>query len=198
MKFVLTISLACMMLICQGQKRKTYFPVWSFHQKNAVICGLSLGLWNFSDQPRNTSTNGIRLALIGEGLLVPLIPFSPIPETETLFNEKQKEPFTEKINGLNIAGTGTAGTFIINGISLGLFGQIVSKVNGFSASLLMNYAQIHNGIQIAAINEAYKMKGLQLGIINRSKETKGIQIGFWNVNERRKLPLINWNFRKGR
>ncbi len=39
------------------------------------------------------------------------------------------------------------------------------------------------------------MKGLQIGVVNKAKRLRGIQLGIWNINERRKLPLINWNFR---
>jgi hypothetical protein len=37
------------------------------------------------------------------------------------------------------------------------------------------------------------MRGLQIGIFNASKHTKGVQLGIWNKNEKRKLPIINWN-----
>jgi hypothetical protein len=42
-------------------------------------------------------------------------------------------------------------------------------------------------------NDAYIMRGLQIGIFNTSKHTKGVQLGIWNKNEKRKLPIINWN-----
>ncbi|MEO6668878.1 MAG: hypothetical protein ABIN36_05350 [Ferruginibacter sp.] len=194
MKITLTLLFSFLIILSYGQKTKTYFPVWTFHQKNSNIYGLSVGLWNFSTNPRNTTTNGLRFSLIGEGLIVPLIPSSPVPENDSLFEVRQKTIITEKVNGINISGTGTAGDFVINGISVGVVGQIEHKVTGISAAILMNFAQTHNGIQIAAYNETYKMKGLQIGLLNKSKRTKGIQIGLWNINEKRKLPLINWNF----
>jgi hypothetical protein len=40
------------------------------------------------------------------------------------------------------------------------------------------------------------MSGLQIGIVNKSKNLRGIQIGIWNVNQKRKLPLLNWNFKQ--
>lgn len=40
-----------------------------------------------------------------------------------------------------------------------------------------------------------EFKGLQIGIRNKSDNMKGIQIGLWNVNGKRKLPIINWNFK---
>lgn len=101
----------------------------------------------------------------------------------------------EVINGINISGSGIGGDYVINGISVGFVGHLTRQVNGISASVI-NFSQIHNGIQIAVYNECYKMHGIQIGLENHSKHTRGIQLGFWNVNERRKLPLINWNFRR--
>ena len=40
------------------------------------------------------------------------------------------------------------------------------------------------------------MRGLQIGVVNKSKNLRGIQIGIWNVNQKRRLPLINWNFKR--
>jgi hypothetical protein len=95
-----------------------------------------------------------------------------------------------------LCGTGIAGTYIINGFSIGFVGHLARKTNGISASAL-NFSQIHNGIQFSLfMNECCRMNGMQIGILNKSKQTRGIQIGLWNVNERRKLPLINWNFRR--
>jgi len=74
-------------------------------------------------------------------------------------------------------------------------GQLNAKVNGISAAIMVNYAGVHNGIQVAMFNDTYKTKGIQAGICNKSKHTKGLQIGLWNINERRKLPLLNWNFK---
>jgi hypothetical protein len=67
-----------------------------------------------------------------------------------------------------------------------------------------------NGLQVGFSNNGYKTKGLQIGILgnnadkmngvqisifNKSKKLKGIQIGLWNVNQKRKFPLINWSFK---
>lgn len=193
MKTILTTFLACIFLTAPAQKRKTYFPVWTFQQNNTCINGISAGLWNFKED-RNTVTNGIRIALIGEGMIAPFAPASPSLIEDSAFKNMNTKKFGEKINGINIAATGNLNDYIINGISLGYMGQINSKVNGISAAGFVNYAAIHNGIQVAVfINDAYIMRGLQIGIFNTSKHTKGVQIGVWNKNEKRKLPIINWN-----
>jgi hypothetical protein len=192
------------------------FPIWTFHEKDVNIYGISVGLVSTMDE-RNTNTNGIRLELIGLGILIPMM--SKYPD----FGERR----SERINGLNLSALGTTGNCLTNGISAG-FGQLIYQVNGISLAMFMNLTHIQNGImvscfnvshtmnglqlgfmnfnlgngikvngvQIAVMNESEKMNGLQIGIHNESKNLKGIQIGIWNVNQKRKLPLINWNFKR--
>jgi hypothetical protein len=188
-----------------GQKKKNYFPIWTYHQKNINIHGFAIGLGSLRDDFRHTNTNGFKVEIIGGGILVPLIPESPIGKNSFL----KRESLSERINGLSISVTGTVCNCLTNGISTGLIGQINYQVNGFSASALMNFSQIHYGLQAAFYNESYKMSGfqlgginysysingVQLGLYNNSKKLKGIQIGLWNVNQKRKFPVINWNFK---
>jgi hypothetical protein len=194
MKNLLPILLLLISLTTFGQKKKNYFPVWTYHQRNINIHGVSVGAYSIRDKPRNTNTNGIKLELIGIGFFIPLIPQSPVAQTDSSFIQFQNEPISERINGISLSATGTACDCIINGITAGLVGQIQYKVNGISAAILMNFTQIHNGIQGGLFNETYKMSGLQIGGFNKSHKTKGIQIGLWNINEKRKLPIFNWNF----
>jgi len=50
-------------------------------------------------------------------------------------------------------------------------------------------------LQIWGTNYANKkIVGLQIAMWNKSKNTKRIQSGLWNINEKRNLPIINWNF----
>ena len=168
--------------------------MWTYHQRNINIHGVSIGAFSVRDKPRNTNTNGLKLELVGVGLLIPLIPESPVAQSDSVFMKYQHEPISERINGISLSATGTACDCFANGISVGLVGQIQYKVNGISVSGFGNFAQIHNGIQISFSNESYKMSGLQIGAFNKSHRTKGIQIGFWNINEKRKLPIINWSF----
>jgi len=181
-----------------SQKKFSHrFPIWTFHEKNVNIHGISVGLWSFYDNERNTNTNGIRLELIGLGITSLIVPEFPD------FGRR-----SERINGLNISALGTVCDCLINGISVGSFGQIVEQVNGITLSAMVNLIEKQNGIMIAvsngtntmnglqfgATNYSSKMNGIQAGFVNQSETLRGIQIGFWNVNQKRKLPLINWNF----
>ena len=191
------------------------FPIWTFHERDVTIHGISVGLLSAPINERNTNTNGIRLELIGLGIFAPMIPSFPT------FEEQR----SERINGLNLSALGTMSNSLINGLSIGGGGQIHYQVNGLSLSMMMNLAEKQNGVMIAgmnmtkvtnglqiglanmtftangvqagfALNEAETMRGLQIGMVNRTENLRGIQIGLWNVNQKRTLPLLNWNFRR--
>ncbi|GJM60573.1 LA_2272 family surface repeat-containing protein [Persicobacter diffluens] len=194
---------------CQSEERKNYFPIWTFHQKNINIHGVSIGLGSSRAEYRNTNTNGLKFEIIGTGLLCLFLFQSPIQDYEGKYLELRKEPKSEIINGLNISISGTSSNSISNGISAGLVGQYNYQINGISFSCLMNFSEIHNGLQMALHNESYIVNGLQIGFANNSKNAtglslgfvnstenlKGIQIGVWNTNQKRTLPLINWSFK---
>lgn len=179
-----------------------------------------------NDKDRFVKTNGIRLEIPGFGFLVPLGNGSPISKIDSVcgkFNRKNYK-FDEIINGINIS-TGTVGKINYNGITIAAiaqFGELnngialaglwnaMDKSNGIQISGLANEALyssgvqislsnssiIMNGIQIGGNNFAKEMSGIQIGIWNKSKKTEGIQLGIWNINEKRKIPIFNWNFGK--
>lgn len=198
----------------QIPKRTIHFPAGIFHKKNSTINGLGVGLYSGIDegpkdiQFRNVHINGIKLEAIGLGILVPMMPYSPVADDEAEYQANMAEPLSEKVNGLNLSPAGTASDCFINGISAGLIGQVGRQVNGISATVVMNFAQKHNGIQAAMFNDSYVMnglqvglsnrsgraRGLQIGLVNHSTNFKGIQLGLWNTNQKRKLPIFNWNF----
>ena len=214
MRFVLTFLLLVCVSSSFAQKRKNVFPIWSYQARNLNISGISVGfgtLWENDEAPRNTNTNGIKLELIGTGILIPLKPDNAFPvDNDSALNSYQEQPRSERINGISLTGTGTVCNCVVNGASAALFWKMEYIVNGISASVMFNTSQIHNGVQaglfnlsyigrglqIGAINGSERFSGVQIGLVNGSKKTRGIQIGLWNINERRKFPIINWNFKK--
>lgn len=167
----------------------------SFHRHHHKITGISYGLWSGSRKPRNTTTSGLRLEILGEGIILPLLPGDPLATNDSEFIAVMHDTASEKIRGINLSATGSWCDCNITGISMGIIGEIFTKVRGISAAFFINAAQEHSGIQLALFaTDAYKMSGLQVGLFNNSQKTRGIQIGLWNRNERRALPLINWNF----
>ena len=201
------------------RQNKNRFPVWTYHENDVNIHGISVGLLPFegffNEGRRYSNTNGIRLELIGLGFFVPLIPEMPNFE----------KGYEERINGLSLSASGAVCDCLINGLGVGGIGHIYKQVNGISATMfnvigkqngimvaVINMSDIMNGLQLGVANgneseangvqigiignETEVMKGLQVGLINKSKNLRGIQIGLWNVNQKRKLPLINWNFKR--
>src|SRR5690554_7685694 len=96
-------------------------------------------------------------------------------------------------NGLIVSPFGTF-TDQVNGLSFSLWMSMGKKINGVSINLLWNFYEKMNGISIGLVNQTAETNGLQIGLVNKSLKLKGIQLGFWNKNEKRSLPIINWNF----
>lgn len=221
---ILVIIVLLISISIFGQKRKVYFPAWTFHSSNSDIIGLSLGVApkDFLDKHNTTLTRsyGARLEAPGMGIFYFLFPSTFISggaETSSL---------TDQVYGVNLSG-GSIGDVAVDGISGAMMGQYLQRVNGIaiagignsieeqrgislsiygnemhegfgiSASVIGNHTYYYRGIQIGAINEIeVKGAGLQIGLFNKSTSHRGLQIGLWNKNERRSLPFINWQFSK--
>lgn len=85
---------------------------------------------------------------------------------------------------------------IVNGLDINVTGSFESKTNGLTISLVMNKHYITNGLTFALIgNHDTKCNGIQIGLINSAVELKGLQFGLWNKNQKRNMPIINWNFK---
>ena len=167
-----------------------FFP----DKKPKTIYGLSIGLFSIPDQKH--VYNGLTLELPGVGLLAG---FGRGPDDSALLA-------ANKANGIIISGTG--GMMNTNGVYAGGFGFFAYKMNGIAFTMGIcqvkygngiiisgfNFCENVRGIQFGAFATAANVKGIQISIENRTKKLKGIQIGVWNVNEKRKLPFINWNF----
>ncbi|GGE69053.1 hypothetical protein EV200_10117 [Pedobacter psychrotolerans] len=177
---IIIITLISFLLEVRGyaQHRKKHFPAATFHQANAKITGISYGIASgLKEKHANVLTNGMRLELIGLGLILPLAPSSPINEGDDLVQVRGLK-FTEKINGLNLSGSGTVcGDCIVNGITVGAIGQYLFAANGISISIVDNVVEKQNGLQFSMFNDVYKGSGLQIGIGNSAVDYKGLQVG---------------------
>lgn len=105
--------------------------------------------------------------------------------------------YSRKNNGISIAGM-TNSVERANGIVIGFGGNEIRKGNGIMISSAWgNYADQFNGVQISMENQITgKGRGIQIGLWNVAKNFRGIQLGLWNENDKRSLPLINWQFKK--
>ncbi|WP_281230911.1 LA_2272 family surface repeat-containing protein [Flavobacterium gelatinilyticum] len=114
-----------------------------------------------------------------------------------------------KINGLNISSGGFTGGAEMRGMNVSIISGM-NTMNGFSVGGILhtenfaglsisgfaNISESGNGIQIAPSNVSRRHNGIQIGLFNHSKNLRGVQFGIWNTNGKRKLPLINWQFKK--
>ncbi|MFT5666278.1 MAG: hypothetical protein ACI9DK_000457 [Vicingaceae bacterium] len=104
---------------------------------------------------------------------------------------KAKDRLRAKHNGLLISSLGAIDTKVY-GIVLSPFYGMGYNLNGLGLNLICNQYLFVNDIELRLINESGKVNGLQLGLINKTTELNGLQVGLWNVNEKRKFPIVNW------
>ncbi len=153
MKKVFFIFFAISFVACSYGQNDNRFLLWTFHEEDVNIHGVSVGLWSVNNE-RNTNTNGIKLELIGLGIGTPLMPSSPVTGSESEFLAYREEPLSEKINGLNLSASGTICPYCrTNGIVAGFIGQINYEVNGMAVSLFGNWTQKQNGIMMAFVGK---------------------------------------------
>ncbi len=158
--------------------------------------GLGLGLFgseSYCNLKCRRDSYGIGIQLIGQGIFQAFMMKSFDFEvfSQLTYN---KENAKACHNGLLISTFGTF-TEYINGISISCWMSGGLEIKGLSINPLWSMYQKSNGLIIATVNHVNKMHGVQIGLFNKANTSKGIQIGLWNVNEKRSLPLINWNFK---
>ncbi len=144
-------------------------------------------------------SNGLNIQILGQGALWMFYSFNYYKTINTEIDTTSQaylinhDAFRAKHNGLLISLLGPYQTRV-NGVCISLFYGQGAKLNGLALNLLRNDYNIVKGVELGVINEVGKIKGVQIGVINLAKEVKGFQFGLWNVNEKRKLPFINWSF----
>ena len=211
MNKILFVLFFIISLHTNGQVSKNRYAVWVTPSIDTRINGLSVGLMINSlknnDSILTTIVNGLNTEIVGAGFFLPLAPSSPIYFESNEFYENIENVDSiirsyayvkYKINGFNCSLGGLGGHDIhVNGINLSWLNTLAGKTNGISACALINVTAVANGVSFAIlINNTMQTKGLQIGLFNETKKLRGIQIGLWNRNEKRNLPIINWNFSK--
>jgi hypothetical protein len=180
--------------------------IGTFHARDTKINGISAGFISTMDDKRNVKSNGLRLEVPGLGLVSFM--GNGFPNAKEPFS-LQDYKFSEVVNGLNIS-SGSWCDCNYNGLTIAVVGQygklgnglslaggwnIIDSQHGVQIALLANTSYYMDGVQISAFNNTHVGNGLQIGLRNEAKDFKGIQIGLWNVNQKRKLPFVNWNFK---
>jgi hypothetical protein len=187
MRFVLLLLLVlgatnpCLM----AQKSRHVYPVGTFHQKNVIIDGISVGLAS-SAVPKHNQTNGLKIELIGLGLFTLMMPQSPIAKDPADYRQRMKDTLGERVNGVVLSPLGSISDCAINGLSIGGYGQISRSVRGGYISGFCSWTQCIQGLQASGwINETFELRGAQVAIFyNGSYDAKGAQIGLWNKSRK--------------
>jgi len=104
--------------------------------------------------------------------------------------------YSRKNNGMAIAGIAN-NIERLNGLAISPGGNRIYKARGVViGGVYGNSANYFSGIQLGGENYILeKGRGVQIGLFNKATNFKGIQLGLWNKNQKRNLPIINWNFK---
>lgn len=239
MKRKFLLAFCCVFLVFNVlAQNKTRFPIWTYHDTDVIINGLSVGAFTKTDTIKNVITNGFRLEIPGFPFTKSTMSKHPIIHSDELL-ELVTQTNSENINGISFSilgnfldgdvngfmincflgnccrlngvslGGALSGASICNGLQIAFLGTSAYKCNGVQIAFcneadnlkglqlggLMNIAKDTKGVQISLFNDSRKhIQGVQIGFVNKAKNLKGIQFGLWNVNQKRKLPIINWSF----
>lgn len=210
LKYLAILILISWSFVSQSQSLQNRYLAWYLPSSNSRINGLGIGLvLNKLEKPPlivTTVVNGVSIEIIGYGAVIPMMGGDPVTNKPDSFYldsaniESELNNFNYPnyiINGITISPGGTNTTDAnINGINISGIATATGKMNGVSMSLLYNGSGIVNGVSIGIIgNNTIQSNGLQIGLFTTTKRLRGIQIGLWNKNEKRSLPIFNWNFR---
>lgn len=172
--------------------------IW-FSPSNAnKVRGINIGLqtMNFNGDP--LTVNGVNLNADLMSLLVGSVAFLYMPFDNALINLPDSADISAVVNtvrGLSLSFGGLMGNNQVNGVSIngGFFSAI--RTRGLIITGSQNLIDDFRGVIISALrNRTSQGKGVQIGLLNICKHLKGVQIGLWNVNDKRRLPFINWSF----
>lgn len=147
------------------------------HKRDLVINGLNLGLnpfglyaWPFAEE------------------------FRPYEHSIEYYDKVLAQASKSRINGMSVSIFHASATKI-QGLNIAASVISVDEINGVSISGLSNLAYKLRGVSIAIVkNKVVKAHGIQIGLYNKATDLRGFQFGLWNVNGRRSLPFINWQF----
>ncbi|MGE8511907.1 MAG: LA_2272 family surface repeat-containing protein [Chryseobacterium culicis] len=165
------------------------------------INGILFKYYDEEDHFKPKKVNGLGMGFNVMGIfLPPLMLFTLQPDHWNLNNDYVilRREKMNTINGLQLSLINMEPT-VTNGLEINISSNVntYAVTNGMSVSPFFNLHHEMKGVSVAPLaNIGQKCRGIQIGLYNKCKDFRGIQIGGWNENGRRKLPLINWNFKK--
>lgn len=181
-----------------SEKAKVFGFSPSKNVKN--VNGVLFKYYDEEDSLKPKKTNGINMGFNFLGIFMPpllLVSLPTVDKWNLTDYEVVSRDSMNKINGLQLSLINMEPT-ITNGVEISMSSNIGTQaiINGVSFSPFFNIHHEMRGLSVAPLaNVGKKCRGLQIGVYNKCDNFRGVQIGWWNENEKRKLPLINWNFK---
>lgn len=178
------------------------YVAWLIPSAAKNIYGLAIGpvgSESLCNIPYTSYSHGLNVQLPGQGFIltskINKLKFKDPNEHENLEISDLNETIPRRAvhKGLIMSPFGTL-TDQVNGISFSAWMSGGKQINGLSLNLLSNFYEQVNGISIGLLNQAAMTRGMQIGLVNNSLALRGFQFGIWNKNEKRSLPILNWNF----
>jgi hypothetical protein len=183
---------------------KTYKPPivkkWFWFTPSAanVIKGVNIGLETMHVNDEPLTIKGVNLNAGALAFFVSCFTLFHLGSGNTLINMEDtvdKSKTVVWMKGASISAGGLMGDMEVKGFSINGGNCSVTETKGLVISGAQNVTYEFSGVVITGLrNRAIKGSGAQIGLLNICKHLKGVQIGLWNVNSKRKLPLINWSF----
>jgi hypothetical protein len=186
------------------KKKKNRYVAWLIPSAATNIYGIAIGPVGseaICNRPYTKYSHGLNIQIPGQGFFQTF--YINSGSGKHLYTRKEQDlavPSADTIlkkavhNGILISPLGTF-TDQVNGASFSLWMSLGKKINGISFNLLWNLYDKINGVSVGLVNHTGTTKGVQIGFVNKTAKLRGFQFGLWNKNEKRSLPLINWNFR---
>lgn len=183
-------------------KRNAYvfgFTPTAKHNIYGIAFGI-IGSESICNLNYTRKSHGLNIQLIGQGVFIPFnyknFSFDKLMSKENGFmynNVILRESYRAIHNGILFSTFGTY-TDQTNGLCISFLASLGYEMNGVAFNLFSNKYFRLNGIALGLVNHSGKVNGIQIGLVNKTVHLKGLQIGLWNVNSKRKLPIINWGF----
>ncbi|KAA6303082.1 MAG: hypothetical protein EZS26_000685 [Candidatus Ordinivivax streblomastigis] len=185
-------------LYAQTEKNSKYI-VWFSPSKATDIYGIRFNVLPIENEiPSHIFGIELNICPIVVGTFGMAVPYFFMKSTYDIRDDNLSEinfGAYKKVYGLQI-GPLSYEPSVICGLDINLM-SIESKVHGITVSCFTGQHDVVNGFAISAIgNNDIQCNGAQVGLFNTCSDLRGFQFGLWNKNQKRALPIINWNFSK--
>ena len=170
--------------------------IWFTPSAANKIKGLNLGIQFMNIDERPISVNGVNISADVLSMFLTIYAVFNLRSSSSLINMPDTIDISnmkDTVKGLSLSGGGLVGD-VMKGVSFNGGVCLVKKASGLVITGTQSLTDGFKGVTISGLrNRAIHGRGVQIGLLNICKDLKGIQLGLWNVNSKRRLPIINWS-----